>query len=193
MSIFNEIRNDPKFNTKSSLDWYRRKINEFGGNKLQAADKKLFLENRDFIRNKIIPGCMYFYKYDPKYKNVLPFYDMFPLTFIVNATSTHFTGINFHYLPYNVRFVLYDKLVKNPITSQADVKKIRANWELLSNASKYPEVQPAVKQYLISHVQSKFLYVPIEDMKTALMLPVEKFVGASSAKVQRNSMKQIKR
>lgn len=193
MSIFDEIRNDKNYSTTKSFSWFKNKVAELNGNKFLPGDKKLFTENKEFIKTRLYPGSCYFYSYDPKHKATLPYYDTFPLTFIINITGTHFTGINFHYLPQNIRFILYDKLLKNKTTwSQDDMKRIRADWELLSNVARFPEVQPAVKMYLNSHVTSKFIRVPIDDMKTALLLPVEKFKKATALQVQRQSLKMIK-
>lgn len=192
--IFKEISSNPQFTPNRSMDWFRKKIKEAGGLNLKPADKRLFTQNQEYVRNRIYPGSLYFYGYNPKYKNVLPYYDMFPLTFIIGATSTHFTGINFHYLPMHIRITLFDKLMKHQTTWHLDDKKrIKADWTLLSNAARYPEVGPAVKQYLISHVMTKFIRVPLDDMKIAMLLPVEKFIGATSLGVQRMSMKQVRR
>jgi hypothetical protein len=59
------------------------------------------------------------------------------------------------------------------------------NWQLLSNAAKFPEVRPAVKRYLYTHTRSKYLRIPVDDWKTALFLPNESFAKKSQAYIAR--------
>ena len=56
------------------------------------------------------PGDMVMYTYNPKLKDVLPYYDAFPLTIVVGPAKDGFYGINLHYLPPKVRAIFLDKL-----------------------------------------------------------------------------------
>ena len=56
------------------------------------------------------PGDMVMYTYNPKLKEVLPYYDTFPLTIVVGPAKGGFYGINLHYLPPKVRAIFLDKL-----------------------------------------------------------------------------------
>jgi len=53
-------------------------------------------------------GQIYTYRYDPKYKDVLDYYDTNPLTLVYNAWYSKsgtflYTGINLHFLPVEVK------------------------------------------------------------------------------------------
>ena len=193
ISILDQLKNDPKYSTRRSVDWFKQKIQQLGGN-APGAKTQLLKETKHLQTNMVIPGAMHFFSYDPKFKETLPFYDKFPLALVFSIEDNLFRGINFHYLPYVIRGKLYDKLIQiageNP--SQPDRVR-RLNWKLLGNVSKFPEVQPAVKSYLYSHVQSRFIKVPIEDWKGAIFLPVDSFAKKSQSFVARNSGQIIRR
>lgn len=193
LSIFDQIRNDPKFTTRRSVEWYKTKIALLGGN-IPDARSDLLKTTKEKQFNYVFPGTMYMFKYDPKHKETLPFYDKFPCSLVFGMTETGFHGINFHYLPYAIRGKLYDKLyviAARYHTNQQQVRRL--NWKLLSSVSKFPEVRPAVKQYLYSHVQSRFIRIDVDDWKTAMLLPVETFAKKSQSWVAQNSAMQIKK
>lgn len=106
------------------------------------------------------PGYMYLFKYDPKGKLDLPYYDTFPLIFPIETYNDGFLGINFHYLPYMLRAKLMDALYT--ITTDKkynDKTKILATYRILQGASKYSAFKPTVKRYLYNHVRSQFLEI----------------------------------
>lgn len=190
-SVFDEIKSNPNYSYGKSIEWYRKQIR---GLALKARDPRL-LNDRDRIRKSVEPGFLYLFAYDPKHKATLPFYDRFPLSFVFDFAKDGFYGINFHYLPYDMRFALFDRMSITSYENKEkfdDKMKMRLNWNILKNASRFPQVQPAVKHYLMDHVESNFIKLPISDWKTALLLPVEQFVGASTKSVWAQSRKIIR-
>lgn len=142
--------------------------------------------------NKIIPGNMYMYIYDPKTKEQLPYYDMFPLVFPFHALKDGFIGLNLHYLPYRMRAQLMDRLMQFKTDSRYDERtKLKLQWQTLSTSSKFAMVQPCVKRYLYSHVKTPFKAVHSQDWATALLLPTEKFAKKSAQQVWADSIKII--
>ena len=192
MSIFDKVRNDPKFTTARSIDWFRKKIESLGGN-TPSSKYDLMRTTKDKQTNMFLPGALYIFKYDPKWKDELPFYDVFPCSLIFSTEGNLVRGINFHYLPYIIRGRLFDKLWQIAMVYRNNMQQSRRiTWRLLSNVSKFPEVQPAVKSYLYSHIQSRLIKVDIDDWKTAMLLPVESFAKKSYAYVTRDSAAQIR-
>ena len=54
------------------------------------------------ISPRAFVGRMYFYHYDPKYKDTLPVWDKFPLVIPMEMYDDGFLGLNIHYLdPYS--------------------------------------------------------------------------------------------
>lgn len=192
ISILDKIRNDPKFTTRRSLDWFKTKISEAGGNS-PSAKYELLKTTKDKQVTRVLPGSMYIFKYMPKHADDLPFYDTWPCSLMFSLTPTGMIGINFHYLSIPVRAKLYDKLWQIAMVYRNQQQQCkRITWKFLNNATQYPEIKPAIKQYLYSHLQSKLIKVDIDDWKTAILLPIASFAKKSETFVQRNSMQQIK-
>ena len=63
---------------------------------------------------------------------------------------------------------------------------------MLNNASKFPEIAPAIKQYLYGHVKSRMAEIPVPDMFIAVFLPVERFKKQSMEYVWNNSKKVVR-
>lgn len=131
---------------------------------------------------KIVPGSLYMFFYDPKGKDTLPHYDRFPMVFPFRKTETGFIGLNMHYLPYRLRVVLLDNLLRFK-TGKDENARLRYSWNLLQGISKHRLVQPCVKQYLTEHVQSQIKLISPDHWTTAMMMPVESFVKESKTKV----------
>lgn len=192
-SIFDTIKNHPRYHQSKSKEWFRDRIKELS--KTHPVDRTgLLKETKELQSTRILPGTLIFFGYDPKFKEVLPYYDRFPLSFIVNLDKTGFTGINWHYLPIPTRIKLYDKMWQIAANSKLTTQQVlQLNWQLLSNVSKFPEVRSAVKRYLFGHVRTKFIKIPTVDWKTAIMLPNEQFVKLSAIAVQKESLKLMSR
>ena len=97
-SPFNKVKFDVT-TQQQSLQWLQRQVRNLG----TITPNKLLSTGSTFV-NTIVPGEMYFYLYDPKLKETLPYYDMFPLVLPFRRLDEGFVGVNLHYLPYAVRF-----------------------------------------------------------------------------------------
>ena len=139
-------------------------------------------------------GYMYAFKYDPKTKNDLPYYDTFPLIFPVRMDSDGFLGINFHYLPPVLRAKLMNALYSTLTNKKYDdTTKVKISYSILQSASKYRYFKPMLKKYLRSHVRSQFLEVQVNEWDIAIFLPTESFRKADTGRVWEESRKQIGR
>lgn len=143
-------------------------------------------------KNNIVPGNLYMFLYDPKHKEDLPYYDMFPMVFPWKRTENGFMGLNLHYLPYALRVRLMDKLMVFKTNSKMDEKtRLQFSWSVINGVAKFAPASPCVKQYLSNHVKSQFIKVDASDWATAMMLPVERFVGANKSQVWQESVRSI--
>lgn len=139
---------------------------------------------------KIVPGNLYFFSYYPKMAEKLPYYDLFPLVFPFKSVPGGFYGLNMHYLGYNERFALFKKLIEINGSKIDHTLKIKKSWGLVNQMSKYaPSAEACVKHYLYSQIKSPFVLVEPHDWTTAMMMPVERFVGASKESVWNESRK----
>ena len=195
--IFQKIAKEGKASgitagTEEARDWFRDTAAEVGNVNIQRE-----MKNRDRLFNKMPQqdgGRMYHFFYDPKHKETLPFYDRFPLIFVMDILKDGFMGMNLHYLPPTFRARLMDRLYSiERLDNVRDSKKLRMSYQLLAGVSKFNYFQPTVKRYLTSHVRSRYLWVPAEEWDIALFLPTERFKKNKKAAVWTNSKSQIRK
>lgn len=145
------------------------------------------------VKSRIEIGHMYFFSYDPKTKDDLPYYDRLPLIFPFNSTSAGIYGINMHYLPYGLRAKLMDALYSIISDTRFDEKtRLKLSYDVLNSTSRFKYFKPCIKQYLYSHIRSQFVHIRADEWNNALFLPVERFQKASKERVFRDSIAQIK-
>lgn len=166
-----------------SLRWYQRKIREVG------VPTQRYLVNENKARMDLRDGKFHFFMYDPKHKRTLPYYDRFPLVIPIEEKSWGFTGLNFHYLSIPYRIALLEKLMRYTRGSDEN-KRMVFKW---NDIQTFREVRPAVKKYLTRHVKSPFVEIMYEEMKLAMLLPVQRFEKATINKVYYDSRRMINR
>ena len=172
--------------TNAAREWLRYKV------KSLSPTPQSLMRDRERLRDNSFIGRMYFYFYDPKHKNTLPYYDRFPLVIPIERYSDGFLGLNLHYIHPKQRIILLDKLSNVATNNRFDDKtKLRISYEYLAAASKAFEATPCIKRYLFSHIDSRFLEISAEEWDIAVMLPVESFVGATTSKVYADSRKKF--
>jgi hypothetical protein len=69
--------------------------------------------------------------------------------------------------------------------------KLRYSWAAINGMAKFAMAKPCVKRYLKDHLRSPLVNIVSQDWATAMMLPVERFVGASTAAVWADSRNKI--
>ena len=137
-------------------------------------------------------GRLYFFAYDPKTKETLPYWDKFPLVFPIDVDSDGFLGINLHYLPPKMRLALMDELMKVASNKALDYNtRLRLSYTVLNRAKKFRAFRPCLKKYLAQHVISKFISIESYEWYQAVALPFHNFEGAPATEVWRDSMEKI--
>ena len=135
-------------------------------------------------------GRMFFYGYNPKTKDTLPYYDVFPLILMVRGLDDGWHGLNLHYLPPKHREILITRLMENMNdTRLTDKSRIKLNYAMLSSAAKYRLFKPCFKRYLMTHTTTAVRPIPFTDWPKAIMLPVAKFKKAPITQVWADSLK----
>ena len=176
--------------TVAARDWYRSAAGKLTSNITPGAFEKRTDEARKVATMEF--GYMYAFKYDPKMKKELPYYDTFPLIFPVRMDSDGFLGINFHYLPPVLRAKLMNALYSTLTNKKYDdTTKVRISYSILQSASKYRYFKPMLKKYLRSHVRSQFLEIQVNEWDMAIFLPTESFRKADTGRVWEESRKKL--
>ena len=172
---------------KAAGNWFRSIVNRTKG-KFSKETPQSILSRSDSLVAKSVLGKMYFYSYNPKWKNELPWYDTFPLVFPIEKYSDGFLGLNFHYLAPKDRAILMDQL-KGFANNKAydETTKLRLTYDMLKGFSKIKRAKPTVHRYLQNKVRSKFVLINADEWEVALFLPVERFKKANKKKVWEHS------
>lgn len=185
--------------SQQARDWYRSTAEHVGkqpgkrSRDVESGNRRSIVEQtKERLHAKPKIGSMYFFKYDPKWKQELPYYDMFPLIFPFNQKSDRFWGINMHYLPLPLRAKLMDSLYTISNNKQYDEStKLKISYNVLKSASKFRYFRPCIKEYLFTHMKSMFMYIYPAEWDTALFLPVEQFKKQRRQTVWRDSRHMI--
>ena len=172
--------------SSAARQWLKAKVGE-----LRPTPAAL-MKDRERLKDKSIIGKMYFFFYDPKTKDSLPYYDRFPLVIPIERYSDGFLGLNLHYIHPKQRIILLDKLSDTATNRRFDEKtKLRLSYQYLTSASTAFQAMPCIKRYLFNHLTSRFLEIPADEWDIAALLPVEQFEKASTSKVYAESRKRF--
>ena len=172
----NAVNNDPGYKTlferitartggeKKSLSWYRSAVRAEASSYKKNFNKYILNEKSDRVgaveeqdanqlRRYAVQGHLYMFEYKAKMRH-LPYYDRFPLVYVLKATKSEFWGLNLHYLTPKKRIICTKKLMQGRI----DIPK------------------RCFHKYLQPHVDGLMLDLASSEWDTAILLPTEDFV-----------------
>ena len=174
---------------RRSARWFHDKVRGLKGelrNKFSSTNAAKFYRESEKInplvfRKRVSLGDLFCYYYNPKYKDVLPYYDMFPMIMLIGVDKDTFLGINFHYLAPKFRAILLDRVT-------AKVGGGLINWKKIS---KIREIAPTVKRYRFDHIMKKVVPIEESEQEIAIFLPTENFKKASRTQVWADSKRKF--
>ena len=172
--------------TNLARSWLKQKVSN-----LKPTPQSL-MADRNRLKNRSFLGRMYFYFYDPKTKDVLPYYDRFPLVIPIERYPDGFLGLNLHYIHPKQRIILLDKLSDTLNNNEFDeTTKLKVRYDYLKKASTIFEATPCIKRYFFTNIKSRFLEISADEWDIAALLPVSNFVNATPSKVYAESRKKF--
>ncbi len=162
-TIFEKVKEKTAGEAKS-LQWYRNELKSLVAsikrepsrmNEQEKFDSIGALVNQDqnVNRRRVFPGHFYFFEYKAE-TDSLPYYDKYPLVYVLNVSGSEFYGANLHYIHPKKRQIVIEKLLNN----QIDIPK------------------KIIHKYLNKRCKSLFLDLAKTEWLTACHLPVEDFV-----------------
>ena len=152
-----------------SYDWYRKQVQSMTR---QPGARSLINQGKATIAPKY--GVMNLFGYDPKHKDKLPYYDVFPLILPLEPAKGGFIGLNFHYLKPGARVAFLRSLANTTNNKRYDkTTRYRIPWR--NNLY----MRRTAKHYLFSQVRSSFLNITADEMAIAIFLPVARFKKGS--------------
>jgi hypothetical protein len=156
---------------KDALNWFRDKVSDIIKGAKKATEKIFSKSSRPEI------GKMYLYFYDAKHKNILPYFDMYPLVFPIEFYGDGFLGLNLHYLPPLARASLLSSLKQLLNNDKYDsTSKLNISYRLLkAQAAQFAGFENCVKRYLFSYMRSSFNEIDINDWDKTVLLPLQRW------------------
>ena len=172
---------------RAAGNWFRSIVNRTKGKFSSETPQKILSRQESTVSSSVL-GKMYFYSYNPKWKDKLPWYDTFPLVFPIEKYPDGFLGLNFHYLAPKHRAILMDQLKVFANNKKYDeTTKLKLTYNMLKGFTKIKRARPTVHRYLNSKINSKFVLINADEWEVALFLPVERFKKANKKKVWAHS------
>lgn len=181
--------------SRDSLNWLMKRIQQLRNPAamIRPLTRETHRYTRPTDKQKFLMGGLYYFYYDPKTKNDLPYYDRFPLVMPLKRESDGFIGLNLHYLPLRYRINFMRKLMPLALYNEDDeIRRIRVTYPILNASSRFKEFRPCIKKYLYNHIKSKILSVEPQEWDIALHLPIHQFRKAPVKDVWQESVEQIK-
>lgn len=146
---------------------------------------KLAQVQKTFTKTDI--GSIFTYVYDPKMKDVLSYYDIFPIVLIIDGTNPEYTGynflgLNFHYLPPVLRGTFLKQLL-----SYKKEDKLAVTYPILKAVNKLKMFHPTIKRYLFSHIKSGLIKIDEKNWRDLILLPTQQFQKKTDVEVWKES------
>lgn len=149
---------------KQSFSWYKNAVRKAAMD-YKKDPKKLIREEKidnrgneeepdeNLLRRYAVSGHLYMFEYKAKMRH-LPYYDTFPLVYVIKSTPTEFWGANLHYMTPKKRVMAVQRLLEGRI----DIPRL------------------CFHKYLIDHVDGFLLDLASAEWDTSILLPIENFV-----------------
>lgn len=165
---------DTKYNTRDLEKWLKGKAIEASG----PHARRVLKANDERGKDDTVIGRLYFFAYDPKWKEKLSKYDKFPMVFPIELYGDGFLGLNLHYLNMRERQMLLGRLMSFANNKKMNRStKLKLSYDLIQSTRKLNSLsRPCIKRYLFGHCRSRFIEIYADEFDKAIQLPVEDWV-----------------
>lgn len=165
---------DTKYSSRDLQQWLMGKALEASG----AHARRVIRANDERSRDSTIIGRLYFFAYDPKWKDKLDKYDKFPMVFPIEMYGDGFLGLNLHYLNIRERQALLGRLMEFANNQKMNkTTKLKLSYDLIQSTRKLNSLaRPCIKRYLFGHCRSRFIEIYADEYDKAIQLPVADWV-----------------
>lgn len=146
------------------------------------------------LTTRLLAGKMYMFVYDPLHKHEIKYFDRFPCLLLYRRTIDGFSGLNLHYLPYQMRIKLLYHMLRFRTNSNMDSNtRLKFQWKSIKGVSKFAAAVPAFHSYNFGGLRSQFREIRAYEWATAALLPVEQFVKLADDRIWDKSRQIINR
>ena len=186
---------EAKRNIKRSHQWFMERVQKdynVGPKHMMTA----FAQNKSSaLRGRYLFGRLFYYQYDAKTKDDLPYWDKYPLVFFFNARKgdglefgekgiTYLWGLNMHYLPPKLRLLVFEELVtlRNERSYRAKTR-LKLTWEVLRKFGVHKLYSHCVKVYRSDCLRSQLHEIEPQWWEVIMFMQTARFQKKSQAAV----------
>jgi hypothetical protein len=191
----NNPRLDKDTETEPAIDakeWYKQVTTAINSPRTSKSETL-----RNYRKTSSITlGRVFAFRYDPKHKAKLKFFDENPLVipfgFKDGIMSKGFLGINLHFIPRYQRkavMLFFMNLDLNKTMKQGELN-VDYNTKIKNNP-RFPMLKFCIRMYLLNHVVGQFYMIPQEDYIKIIDLYSGQYVGMSEQQIV-NLIKNMK-
>jgi hypothetical protein len=172
-------------NTEKSAEWFLEKVEDMARN--TPLDRRAVRNSFPFAKRKIV-GQMFMFFYYPKTAQQLPYYDRFPLIFLLEHTKNHFMGLNLHYLPLDLRQQLYYRLLPRATTSEfTEYTRLKIDYNFLKSRNSLRAFKACIRRYRYDQMIGRMAHVPANEWELTVHLPLALWRKSSEEAIHQDS------
>lgn len=121
--------------------------------------------NMDLRTGRFELGRIYYYKYNPKFKERLAIWDRAPLVFPLRITASHTLGINLHWVPFPYRKPFLNFLIELSKKQHLRKKLARITYDFMRGHPMLKQCLAGLRLYINSRI-SYIVELPREAVET---------------------------
>lgn len=132
-------------------------------------------------------GQILHYAYNPKYKDVLPFWDRFPTIIVLNQNSRYVLGLNIHFVPTSVRKKIIQFLLKKNKYNIKNNRPIVASYDMFKSFLREINAVICIRKYIKSRMSHNCIIPSTYEsyIDSVVHLPTKKIYGMSQEDIYR--------
>uniref|UniRef100_A0AAU6W509 DNA end protector protein n=1 Tax=Pseudomonas phage Cygsa01 TaxID=3138529 RepID=A0AAU6W509_9VIRU len=181
--------------TRESTLWFQKRVSKDFN---VRAQRKQLMETQAYRHrgaSGIEIGRMYLFHYDAIDEGgKLPYWDMFPVTFFFNKSTSKagkhlLHGLNLHYLPPRLRYILLLELMKLKTSKGYTPRtRLRLQYEAIKAASVTGLYEPCIKTYRVDHIRSEMTEINANDWEIVTFLNIDQWQKAGRDVVYKDAL-----
>lgn len=144
---------------------------------MSLSESKEYMRNimkpKGFKRNDFLSGSILHFQYDAKDKTQT--YDKTPLVLVLGTNRGYLLGLNLHWLPFNKREWLVDKILEHSKTQIKKKNRVVFSYEDFRPLMESVDFQPCVRVYIRKRISVRGVVIPPHEFKNAVRLKTESF------------------
>lgn len=131
------------------------------------------LADKDFMTGRMVT-----FSYNAKDKTKA--WDNTPLVIVLRRSKGYTLGLNFHWVPTKIRYVLLEYILKRNKSAITNNEPLRVSYDMVKDLIIKLKLRAVVRLYINKRISKRGVVIPYELMRKAIELPAENFIGISA-------------